>query len=174
MAELIEKFNKAAENGNLNELNNCIQNGVDLNHNQEASRIACVHGHYNIVKRLIDVGATIHKAALFYACSTDSVELVKLLIDKGFDVNYRSPILNAANKGNYEIVSVLLEHGANQQLNLAVYYAGLGHYEDVVEILFEYGAKIDWIMLKDINNTLKAKKYTKIRDMFNKAELTFN
>lgn len=168
-----EKFNNAAKNGNLAELNDCILNGVDINRDHKAIRIACAHGHYDIVKRLIDLGATIHENALIYACSADSVDLVKLLIDKGFDVNKTgrlsaTPITNAANRGNYEIVSILLEHGANQHLNFAVYYAGLGNHEDIVELLFENGAKINWSMLKDINNKLKAKKYNKIKEMFNK------
>jgi len=79
-------------------------------------------GDVAAVTSALDKGAAINEVdgvtALYIACEAGNVELAKLLIDRGADVNLpvswqRTP-LYAANKGGYaDIVKLLLENGAN-------------------------------------------------------------
>lgn len=79
-------------------------------------------GDVAAVTSALDKGAAVNEidgvTALYIACETGSVELAKLLIDHGADVNLpvswqRTPLF-AANKGGYaDIVKLLLDNGAD-------------------------------------------------------------
>jgi hypothetical protein len=76
------------------------------------------------VKALLDKGASVNsktsygQTPLFFACDRGYTEIVKLLIDRGADVNvedtfYHASALSwAAQKDRLEIVKLLLDHGA--------------------------------------------------------------
>ena len=80
------------------------------------------NGDVAAVTSALDKGAAINEVdgvtALYIACEAGNVELAKLLINRGADVNLpvswqRTP-LYAANKGRYaDIVKLLLDSGAN-------------------------------------------------------------
>src|SRR5262249_51315428 len=84
--------------------------------------------------------------ALSYACDRGSVEMVKLLIERGADVNvqdtfYRAtPLTWAAGKGYVEIVNLLLDKGAKTK-ELALLFAAQGGYPALVKSLLARG---DW------------------------------
>ena len=76
------------------------------------------------VKALLDKGASANSKSsygqtpLFFACDRGYVEIVKLLIERGADVNvedtfyHASALTWAAQKNRFEIVKILLDHGA--------------------------------------------------------------
>src|SRR6185295_9897242 len=76
------------------------------------------------VKALLDKGVNVNAktrygaTALSYACDRANVELVKLLVERGADVNAKDtfygevPLGWALGKGNVEIVKLLLDKGA--------------------------------------------------------------
>src|SRR5438445_2801181 len=80
------------------------------------------NGDVAAVTSALDRGAAVNEidgvTALYIACEAGNVELAKLLINRGADVNLpvswqRTP-LYAANKGGYaDIVKLLLDNGAN-------------------------------------------------------------
>ena len=80
------------------------------------------HGDVEGVASALDKGAAVNEVdgvtALYIACEGGNVEIAKLLIDRGADVNLpvswqRTP-LYAANKGGYaDIVKLLLDNGAD-------------------------------------------------------------
>ncbi|TIO52666.1 MAG: c-type cytochrome [Mesorhizobium sp.] len=80
------------------------------------------HGDVAGVASALDKGAAVNEVdgvtALYIACEGGNVEIAKLLIDRGADMNLpvswqRTP-LYAANKGGYaDIVKLLLDRGAN-------------------------------------------------------------
>jgi cytochrome c len=80
------------------------------------------NGDVAAVASALDKGAAINEidgvTALYIACEAGNVELAKLLIDRGADVNLpvswqRTPLF-AANKGGYaDIVKLLLNNGAD-------------------------------------------------------------
>jgi ankyrin repeat protein len=76
------------------------------------------------VKALLDMGVSVNakssygQTALFFACDRGNLEIVKLLVDRGADMNvedtfYHASALSwAAQKDHAEIVKILLDHGA--------------------------------------------------------------
>ena len=76
------------------------------------------------VKALLDKGVSPNakseygQTPLFFACDRGYLEIVKLLVDRGADVNvedtfyHASPMSWAAQKNRIEIVKLLLDHGA--------------------------------------------------------------
>lgn len=76
------------------------------------------------VKALLDKGVSANaksdygQTPLFFACDRGNLEMVRLLIDHGADVNvedtfyHASPLSWAAQKDRVEVVKLLLDHGA--------------------------------------------------------------
>jgi ankyrin repeat protein len=88
--------------------------------------LACFFGHLDTARYLADQGANIHAAAtngtgynaLTAAVTAGHTEIVKFLLERGLDSNYRygpgyTPLLTAAANGHLEIVKLLLTHGAD-------------------------------------------------------------
>lgn len=89
--------------------------------------LASYFGHPKIVKSLLQKKADPNLAAknsfkvapLHSACATSNVEVAKILLDAGADVNAVqasnvTPLHSAAHNGASELVKLLLEHGANR------------------------------------------------------------
>ena len=69
-----------------------------------------------------------HKSALMTACCFGNADVVKLLLDRGADLNLRAdggihsgdmPLHFASQNGRCDVVRVLLDHGANKTLKNA-------------------------------------------------------
>ncbi|MFN8578409.1 MAG: ankyrin repeat domain-containing protein [Candidatus Sericytochromatia bacterium] len=67
-----------------------------------------------------------NNSLLMESCRNGNYEIVKFLIEKGFDVNKEnyyseSPIINACYSGNLDIIILLIENGANYILKRSIY-----------------------------------------------------
>ncbi|MEJ2719445.1 MAG: ankyrin repeat domain-containing protein [Deltaproteobacteria bacterium] len=117
-------------------------------------------GRVKEVVRLLKTGANMQASdkkyrmtPLMWACHKNHPEVVKVLLDRGADVNARygnpqTPLMKAAREGNLEIVRLLLKHGAevnaksdigDTPLHLA---AWKGHL-DVAKLLLNNGAIVN-------------------------------
>lgn len=88
------------------------------------SKIGRIDG-FEVAKLLISNGADIHSSTVKYgdaplhnAVNSTFIELIKLLIEKGADINAQnndgwSPLHNAVNNKDIDAVKVLIKHGAN-------------------------------------------------------------
>jgi predicted nucleic acid-binding Zn-ribbon protein len=90
---------------------------------------------------------------LYKACSQGNVENVKLLLDKGVDVNAKDTegwtvLMYASEYGHTEIVKLLLESGADVNAkteygNTALICASVNGYTEIVKMLLEAGADVN-------------------------------
>lgn len=124
--------------------------------------------HYIMTENINGIKTTISKlnhinfsydssyTPLYYAISTDNIEIVELLINEGIRVNYDNsnekitPLHHASKFGNIEIVRLLLEHGAivnskDIKGKTALHYASDKGYKDIIYLLLSKGAKKDII-----------------------------
>ena len=87
------------------------------------------------------------------AASSGHTEIVKLLLERGADVNitnhYSCTVLvSASNEGNAEIVKLLLAHGAdvnirNRSNRTALMCAASSGHTEIVKLLLEHGADVN-------------------------------
>lgn len=123
--------------GNLRILESGLDNGEDPN-------VRYTYEEYNdsiSTSNTVRTITPIVQAAVF-----DSLEMTKLLIERGADPNLRqmngeSALANAANRGNVELTRYLLEHGADP--NLATPFGtplSLADGASVMRVLLEHGA----------------------------------
>jgi ankyrin repeat protein len=127
---------KAASAGDLEEVQNLTQLGVDVNSRLRdgltAIMAAAISGHTRIVNFLVDRGANLDLGdehgvtALMYAASRGRADIVKILVNRGAKVDLknvssndlysgRTALMHSAGsqKSNIEVIRVLLAHGAN-------------------------------------------------------------
>ncbi|NLO04903.1 MAG: ankyrin repeat domain-containing protein [candidate division WS1 bacterium] len=122
-----------------------------------AVALAVRHRHEDVLRALIEGGADpnqrlswSNKSLLETAAAAGDVELARLLIAHGADVNAKDPLampalLAAAGAGNAEMVRVLLSSGADPKLSwhgrTAVEIAIREEHRMVVEVLREWEAR---------------------------------
>lgn len=125
--------------------------------------------YYETTEALLDKGANVNAPgalpnALMYAINQgrpdkegDSLKIVKLLLDKGIDVNYQdaqgvSPLMMASGWGvvskSPKRARLLLEKGANPELKdkqgqTALMYAAFRGHVDIAQLLLEKGSDIN-------------------------------
>ncbi|KAJ3139800.1 hypothetical protein HK100_010977 [Physocladia obscura] len=121
-----------------------------------ALHFACGLGHLNVVKVLLDAGASIdlidkkEKATpLMHVCKTGHLEIIKLLVSRGADIFAvdnmgRTPLIHACKNGHVEVVVYLLSEGADADAcdtsqNYALHYACGYGWKEIVKILLDYG-----------------------------------
>uniref|UniRef100_A0A0B7BHM0 Uncharacterized protein n=1 Tax=Arion vulgaris TaxID=1028688 RepID=A0A0B7BHM0_9EUPU len=156
----------AAMNGHTAAVKLLLDQGSDINAQIETNRntaltLACFQGRHEVVSLLVDRKANIeHRAKtgltpLMEAASGGYVEVGRVLLDKGADVNAppvpssRDTALTiAADKGHYRFVELLLHRGAsvdvkNKKGNSPLWLACNGGHSDVVSLLVQADADID-------------------------------
>uniref|UniRef100_A0A2C9JSI5 Uncharacterized protein n=1 Tax=Biomphalaria glabrata TaxID=6526 RepID=A0A2C9JSI5_BIOGL len=156
----------AAMNGHTAAVKLLLDMGSDINAQIETNRntaltLACFQGRHEVVSLLVDRKANIeHRAKtgltpLMEAASGGYVEVGRVLLDKGADVNAppvpssRDTALTiAADKGHYRFVELLLHRGAsvdvkNKKGNSPLWLACNGGHSDVVSLLVQAEADID-------------------------------
>ena len=132
LIEAVECNNKEAMEilvkcgANINEKNNDYQNAL---------AISALGGKYDVVKYLLDNGANVNEGIMDYIdiegnieqtnvvskirYSKENTKVIKLLIDKGADINVKSakedmkvlPIVKACLEDNMDIIKLLIENG---------------------------------------------------------------
>lgn len=120
---------RAALNGDLQAVNESIEQGISVDDSDELGRtalmLAAFNGHNEVIDLLIANGANVNldndegRTPLMFAASGPFPETVLLLLDNEAEVNRSdsveewTPLMFAAAEGNNEVVELLLEHGAN-------------------------------------------------------------
>ena len=108
-----------------------IDKGVDVNvqiGDHSALEVACTNNAYSCFECLLSNGASPHenyepdlKTILHVACERGKLRFVRLLVEKGADVNattsdYMTPLHYACKSGSLEVVSYLISKGADTQI----------------------------------------------------------
>jgi uncharacterized protein len=149
--QAVEAFIQAALNGNPEQLESLLKDGVGCNvadpDGHTALMLAAYNGHTEIVRFLIKHGAAINQkdlldqTALHFGATGPFPETVRLLLENGADPDvvdseeHFSPLMYAAAEGNMEVVKVLIEYGADTHLkdvdgdDAATFAARSGHLE---------------------------------------------
>ena len=112
---------------------------------------ATERGHFEIVKLLLENGASCKRNLICVASEHGYVDIVKLLIEHGVDVNDYSwtPLHSASEYGHIEIVKLLIENGAdvnanyNDNMIAPLHCASKQGYFEIVKLLIENGAKVN-------------------------------
>jgi ankyrin repeat protein len=177
-------FLKAIENNDTVATKLFLEAGMDPNANVDGITplmVAATKNRLEIAKSLIDKKANVNAkdkdglTALHYAVIGDpngsaSIDVTKLLIEKGADVNFQStkdgmtPLMVAVTKGSAEIVKLLLEKGANvnvqtpaEKMTALMLAAGQGD-AAIVKDLLAKGADVNIKADKGITALTFAKK----------------
>ena len=69
-------------------------------------------GHIEIVKLMIEKGASDFEEGLYVASRNGHIDIAKLMIEKGA-ANYNFAMISASYEGQFEIVELMIEKGAN-------------------------------------------------------------
>jgi hypothetical protein len=72
---------------------------------------ACEFGHIEIVKLMIEKGASDWESGLFMACEGGHMEIVKLMIEKGAN-DWDDGLSAACDGGHTDIANLMIENGA--------------------------------------------------------------
>lgn len=171
---LYYKFIDAIKDGMIDDVENCISQGVDVNrktnNNCTPLYFACQEDFYDIAELLISNGAneTINiqdddgVTPLLNACEADDADLVLLLLNNGAkssmlvnDFTGNTPLESVCSSGNLELVKTFMENVGKQYINFKnsdgdtpLYFAFRKGEIDVIEYLLANGAE------KYINNKL--------------------
>jgi serine/threonine-protein phosphatase 6 regulatory ankyrin repeat subunit B len=138
-----------------------LENGADIdinatnNEGDTALLKAITNGHLEIVKLLLDNKALINfeskhiKKPLIAASGKGCLKTVKLLIEKGAEINaketFGTALLFASLNGHFEIVKYLLDSGADANVKScnnesALRIATRNNHSEIVKLLKDYGA----------------------------------
>jgi ankyrin repeat protein len=126
----------AAKGGNMDIVKLMIEKGATAFNS--SMMYAAEEGHMEIVKLMIEKGATYFNAGLIIVAGRGYMEIVKLMIEKGA-TNFNSGMNYAAGGGHMEIVKLMIEKGATD-FNWAISYAAEGGHIEIVKFLIEKGA----------------------------------
>lgn len=135
----------AVSSGHLDIVQFLINLGADVTTRDNTPMHIAVHkNHTEIAKILLQAGAKVEKKdkLLSDACKSGNLEMVRLLIGEGVDVNYNAPIIFACRQGNINIVRALIEAGANGTIrhNMPIQVASSAGNIHIIEELMKRGA----------------------------------
>ena len=140
---------EAAKYGYLDIVKYLIEQGANINVNEQTICLTLEHGHFDVVEYLIEHGANIHvwrENVLRYASKYGHFDVVKYLVGQGADIHDLDDYaLRWASKfGYFDIVKYLIEQGANVHAvdDEALQQASLYGRFEVVKLLVESGANL--------------------------------
>ena len=136
-ADATDDLFKAIDNKDVNAARAALDRGAPVN---------------AVAKNIFNIG---NITPLSHAVTKGQVEIVKLLLERGADVNYihslggGTCLTDAAMNGSASIVSLLLDHGAKVDIKdetmgyTPLMYAASGGRDEVVKLLLDHGAAVD-------------------------------
>ena len=143
---------RADKNSTTQHLHNTIVHGM------KPIFIACVKGHRDIVRYLIESGVSVNtkdefrQTPLYFASFSGHLEIVKDLIDYHADVNsansiMETPLYIACCNGFLDVVKYLVRKRANynarnKYLVSCLHVASMNNHTDIIEYLVHIGANI--------------------------------
>jgi ankyrin repeat protein len=163
LANLNDDFIQAAECGNLEQVENCLSQEVEVNaidnDGLTALMWAAENGHLSVVQYLIEHRAEVNAktnygwTALMWAAESGHLAVVQYLVEQRAEVNATTnsgltALMEAAFKGHLSVVLYLIEHGAevNATTNsgsTALMEAAEKGCLSVVSYLIEHRAEVD-------------------------------
>ncbi|NSB89702.1 ankyrin repeat domain-containing protein [Clostridium saccharobutylicum] len=128
-----KSISRIIEKGNLDELNNFITNGGDVNKIYDDKSLLhyaidnCGENYFQVIELLINNGADINSTQSYYkelplhrACARirPQMDVIKLLLERGSKVNIenitgKTPIFNCNFSFSVELLNLLLKYGAD-------------------------------------------------------------
>jgi len=101
----------------------------------------------NVIKMLIDEGANAHandNCVLAWAVKNNYIEITKLLIDNGANVNSCNVLHWTAYKGHFEMIKLLFDNGAviHAYNDVALRSASKNGHTEIVKYLIDKGANV--------------------------------
>lgn len=168
-AKLTKQFFNAAEQGDVTQITEILNKGIDINVADEQGRTAAMIATYGnfpeVVKVLIAHGADINirdnikNNPFLYAGAEGYLEILRLAIEAGADPTILNrfggtALIPASEHGYVENVRVILEH-TDVDVNLinkpgwtalleAIYYGDGGpRYQETLKLLIEHGADVN-------------------------------
>jgi cytohesin len=161
------ELGSAAENGDVNKINELLAAGVDVNAAHPQNATVLYHAlespvlRAEIIRLLVDSGVNMSSTPLYWAAAamitaSDKNEVTKamsILIEAGADVNEREPkkgptvLMVAAGRGSDPLVDLLLRSGAKinattKSGRTALAIAVAGRHTETVKLLIEAGANL--------------------------------
>lgn len=148
----------AAKNGDKDTVKELLNKGVNVNEKDEYGSTALYYvasqGDKELVELLLANVADVNMVnnegdtPLYYAVKgddtgeIDNIDVVRLLIDRGADVNAKhgSILWIAARYGELEVIKLLLSHKADPNAALALHAAALSGNLEIIQILLANGA----------------------------------
>ena len=105
--DLVERFHVAADDGDVSLVESMLQEGVPVD---------CVYGGGTTLDETLD--NRFDETALIRAAAFNRTDVIRLLLQKGADVNKRdrfgnTPVHWAALNNSTEAIAMLIEHGAS-------------------------------------------------------------
>ncbi len=135
----------AAAEGHVGIVELLFNDGADLLFNySEALQLSCVRGHESVVEFLLQNKinpANINNYTLWKLCFDSRINIIKILMHHGLDINTCSGgmIKWASHYGHIKLVELLLENNVDIYDNKALCWAAKQGHIDVVELLSSKG-----------------------------------
>ena len=116
---------------------------------------AALNKNLNIVNLLINNGASINQEELISAIAGGNKDVVDIIINRGNDLNISNGLFEAVYNEKLEIVRLLIEEGADINIKSVNHYifgdsnktplhfAAAGDYKQISEVLITNGAKVN-------------------------------
>ncbi len=132
----------AAREGCVNVVKFLIAQKVDVNCKGQYSviNIAGGHGHFEVVKCLIEHGANDSERAFSSAALGGHLKIVKYLFERGVE-DSSGVISCVCHAGHFEVLKYLIENGGRQDFGQGLQMASAKGYLEMVKYLIEHGAK---------------------------------
>jgi len=156
-------FHLAAYRGDMDKLRKRVQDGIDINSQEDfggaALHLAANSDNKEIMEFLINKGATVDAkdawdwTPLHYAAYNNCQNTMILLLAKGANLNAinrhnQTPLDEAAEMGHKGAVELLIDKGADVNAKLRydytpLFWAAFGGHKDMVEFLIVKGANVN-------------------------------